>query len=108
MGDAVKSFGGSLQLGVTIVIGKRVAAGRHKLEDLVEALTQEPLIGRGARHFAIEAVGVEGVGASRSQHMLREHVERARPRRGRVLRALRRGFERRLALDYLEAVGGDE
>jgi hypothetical protein len=66
------------------------------------------LIGRRARDFAKEEIGIEGTGAGRAEHVLGEHVERARPRRRPVLRAFRRGFERRLALDHLEVVGGDE
>ena len=98
-------FGGLLELRVALVVGERIAAGRHELHDLVEALAQQALIGRGARHLAIELVGVERRGAGRAEHVLRQHVERARPRRRRILRAFLGRFERRLAFEHLEAVG---
>ena len=51
---------------------------------------------------------MERTGAGGAKHVLSEHVERAWPRRRRVLRAFRRCFQRRLALNHLEAIGRDE
>ena len=104
MGDAIAPVRGLLQLGVALVVGERIAAGRDEAHDLVEAFARQSLIGRCARHLAIKRIGVEGLGAGHAEHVLGEHVERAWPRRRGVLRALFRRLERRLALDHLEAV----
>ena len=105
MRDSIAAFGSLLEFRIPLVVGERIPAGRHELQHLVEPLAQQALIGRGARHLAIELVGVERSGAGRAEHMLGQHVERARPRGRRVLRALFRRFEGCLAFHHLEAVG---
>src|SRR5262249_44854941 len=94
-----------LQLGVALVSGERIASGRDEAEDLLEAFARQALIERGARHFTKELVRIEGLRARCTEHVLSEHIERTRPRRWRVPRALLRGLERRLALHHLEAAG---
>ena len=97
-----------LQLGVTLVVGERIAAGGDEGEHLIESLPGQPLIGRSTDHLSVKPVGVERFRASHAENVLGQHVERAWLRRRRVLRALRRRLERGLALHDLEAVGRHE
>ena len=68
-----------LQPGVALVDAQRVAAGRNEIDDAVERLARQGRVGRGRdapRDTA--SSGRNGAGAGRAQHVLRQHVERAR------------------------------
>ena len=103
---------------------QRIAAGRDKIDHVVEIAPGQAGIGRGGQHFAIEitcekrlAAGAAehmlrqnveragGLAAGAAEHVLRQHIERAGPQRRGVLRILRDGIDRHPALQHLEAIG---
>ena len=72
---------------------------------MVEAFAGEITIRRGASHFLVERFWLKGRRTSHAQHMLGQHVQRARFRRRGVLGALRRRLQRRLTFHDFELVG---
>ena len=91
------------------VIGlERVAAGRDKIDDLLEVLPDQVAIGAGRTHFVIERQEIERLGAGAAHHVLGQHVERADPGRFAVETVLGYGLPGGLALQHLEPIGGHE
>ena len=92
-------------LGEALVGLQRVAAGGDEIEHRVEIGACEPGIRRGARHLREQFIGEERLAAGAAEHVLRQHVERAGPRRRRVLRIVDDGADRGAAFQHLEAIG---
>ncbi len=94
--------------GVALVVLQRIAAGGDEVDDAVESLALQGRIGRRTTHLLEQKIGIERRTAGDTQHMLRQHVERAIDQRRRVLRAEIVGVEGGPAFQHLEAVGRDQ
>ena len=81
IGDAPASVRPEADLGEALVALERIAAGGDEIDDRVEILARKPRIGCGGAHFRMQLVGAERLAAGAAEHMLGEHVERARAQR---------------------------
>ncbi|MNX96236.1 hypothetical protein D3C86_1285460 [compost metagenome] len=94
--------------GVTLIGAQRVAAGGGEIHHPVEGGARQIGIGRGAGHFAVKIVRIEGFGAGHAENMLGENIERAFGNRRRILRADIIGIQCSATLHHLETVGRNE
>lgn len=108
IGDAPATVLHLADAGVTLIGAQRITAGGGEIHHPVEGGPRQIGIGRGAGHFAIEIVRIEGLGAGHAEHMLGENIERALGNRRRILRADIIGIKGCPALHHLETVGGNE
>ncbi len=108
MGDAPQPFFRAADAGVAFVAAQRIAAGGDEIDDAVEGFALQLGIGCCGTDLGIKPIGVEGGGAGRAQHVLRQNVQRAGKQRRRVLRAEIVGVECCAAFQHFEAVGRDE
>ena len=105
MGQAQAAVLGLAQPRIAVIGAQRIAAGGHEIHHRIEILAREWAIGRGDAHFGKQRIGIERRRAGRAQHMLRQHVERARLQPLAVEFAGQHRIARGIAFQHLEAVG---
>ena len=108
MSDAPAAFGVAFQARIAFVGAQRIAAGGDEIDDALELLPWQLAIGPGPGDLGVEFDGIEGRGAGSAEDVLGQHVIASRDRVFAVLVALVHGFQRRLAFEHFEAVGGDQ
>ena len=84
---------------VTLIGPERIAPCRHHIERRVKGLARQPRIGRSTLHFLIQRIRHKRPGTGPAKHMLRQHIQPARPERllvevtGQHRIARRHGFQ---------------
>ena len=91
--------------GKALVGFQRIAAGGDEIDDVVEIGARKLGVHRRRDDLVIELIGQKRLAAGAAQHMLRQHVERARAQRRRVLRILGDRIDGDAAFQHFETVG---
>ena len=104
MRDAIVAIVVELEAGEALVAAQRVTASCSEIDDTIEIGAGEACIGLRGAHLGEERVGRERRAARHAQHMLRQHVERARAIDDGILGARHCGVERGAALQNFEAI----
>ena len=105
IGDAPAALFVLLDAGEALIAFQRVAAGGDEIEHVVEIGPAQARIGRGREHFPIEIIRDKRFATGATQHVLRQHVQRANAQRRGVLRVFGNRIDRNRALQHLEAIG---
>ena len=106
MGDAPAAVLALSDLGEAFIGFQRVAAGGDEIDCGVEIGARKRGIRRGGAHFGVKLVARRnGSPHGAAENMLRQHVERTRAQRRRVLRIFGHRIDCGAAFQHLEAVG---
>ena len=107
MGQAaeVGIFAVAAQARKPVITAQGITARADKIENLLECLARQRMIGMGFAYLVINLRGRKRARTSRAENMLCQYIQPAAPKHRTVLFARRHALASRFAFQHLEAIG---